>query len=117
MLLEWGFGPLEIDASSYKFGEVPISNYTDYTIITLDRKTEPTSTQLQQFNAIYGKDIDQKNLQQEIVCDGNPEVTVTPGPWLSIFHKGCVKSRHKVLMQDSLLVLTLRSELKEAQTV
>jgi hypothetical protein len=82
MLLEWGFGPLEIDESSYKFGEVPVSNFTDYTIVTLDRKTEPTTEQLRAFNAIYGKDVDQKNLQQEIVCDGNPEVTVAPGPWI-----------------------------------
>ena len=82
MLLEWGFGPLEIDKTTFKFGEVPISNFTDFTEITLDRKTEPTAQELLDFNAIYGKDIDQKNLQQEIVCDGNPEAVVTPGPWI-----------------------------------
>lgn len=82
MLLEWGFGPLEIDKTTFKFGEVPISNFTDFTEITLDRKTEPTAQQLLDFNAIYGKDVDQKNLQQEIVCDGNPEAVVTPGPWI-----------------------------------
>lgn len=81
MLLYWGYGPLEITEASYKFGEVPVANFDNKTIITLDRKTEPTATQLEQFDAIYGKDVDQVVTNQELVCDGNPEVAVTPGPW------------------------------------
>lgn len=81
MLLYWGYGPLEITEASYKFGEVPVANFDNKTIITLDRKTEPTATQLEQFDAIYGKDVDQVVTNQELVCDGNPEVisrTLTP---------------------------------------
>lgn len=81
MLLVWGYGPLDIQSSTYKFGEVPISNFTDYNIITLDRKTEPNAETKRQFDLIYGKDVDQKAPQQELVCDGNPEVVVPPGPW------------------------------------
>ena len=83
MLLVWGYGPLSIDDNSYKIGNVPLINYDPESIrkITLDRKTEPTDTEKRNFNAIYGKDITQVNTQIELVCDGNPEETVTPGPW------------------------------------
>lgn len=84
MLLYWGHGPLSFDNNSYKFGDVPITNFTDYTFITLDRSTnngvvDPTT--LSDFNAIYGTDVDQVVLNQELVCDGNPEQVVSPGPW------------------------------------
>lgn len=81
MLLVWGYGPLSIDDNSYKIGDVPLSSFTDYQKITLERKTEPSDNDKRNFDAIYGKDITQSNTQVELVCDGNPESTVTPGPW------------------------------------
>lgn len=83
MLLVWGYGPLTIDDNSYKIGEVPLSSYDPENIkkITLDRKTEPTTIERANFDAIYGKDVAQVNTQVELVCDGNPESSVTPGPW------------------------------------
>lgn len=81
MLLVWGYGPLSIDDNSYKIGEIPLSSFTDYNKITLERKTEPTAIEKTNFDAIYGKDITQVNTRVELVCDGNPESTVTPGPW------------------------------------
>jgi sulfur carrier protein ThiS len=81
MLLVWGYGPLNIDDSSYKIGDVPLSSFTNYNKITLDRKTEPSSSVKMNFDAIYGKDVTQVNTAVELVCDGNPETTVTPGPW------------------------------------
>lgn len=82
MLLVWGYGPLNIDESTYKIGDIPLVNYSDYQLITLDRKTEPTTTVKNQFDAIYGKDITQIQVSTELTCDGNPEGSVTPGPWL-----------------------------------
>jgi Putative phage tail protein/NlpC/P60 family len=89
MLLTWGYGPLVIDASTLRIGDIAISNFTlgqfsDNTtkFITLDRRTEPTSTELNRFNSIYGNDIYQVYKNLVLVCDGNPEVsTVTPGPY------------------------------------
>lgn len=81
MLLVWGYGPLNIDDTSFKIGESAISNFTNVTKTTLDRKTEPTVDEKRNFDAIYGKDVTQVNTQVELVCDGNPEVSVTPGPW------------------------------------
>ena len=82
MLLVWGYGPLSIDSSSFKIGDIPISNYTNYNLVTLDRKTEPTIDELNSFNAIYGNDITQIQVSTELTCDGNPESSVSPGPWL-----------------------------------
>lgn len=81
MLLTWGYGPLTIYENTFRIGEQALSNYTDYTLINLDRKTTETSLQLSQFNAIYGNDITQTNPNLVLVCDGNPEVPVTAGPW------------------------------------
>lgn len=81
MLLVWGYGPMVIDAATLRIGAVPLNSFTDYTYITADRITELTADQERQFNSIYGKDITQVNTQVELVCDGNPEVEVTPGPW------------------------------------
>lgn len=81
MLLVWGYGPIGIDDNSYKIGDVPLTSYTDYTKITLDRISEPTAETKRNFDAVYGKDVTQINTQIELVCEGNPEVSVTPGPW------------------------------------
>lgn len=81
MLLYWGYGPLEITESTYKFGDVLVSNFDDKKIITLDRKTEPTTPVKAEFDAIYGKDVDQVTTNQELTCDGNPDTSVAPGTW------------------------------------
>jgi hypothetical protein len=81
MLLIWGYGPLTIYNDSFRIGEQAISNYTDYQLINLERKTTETYEQLSTFDAIYGNDITQVNPRLELVCDGNPEATVTAGPW------------------------------------
>lgn len=84
MLLVWGYGPLSIDASTLKIGDVAISNYTlskftDGTdkFITLDRKTTPTAAELAKFNSIYGNDVYQVTRNLTLVCDGNPEGATT----------------------------------------
>ena len=92
MLLTWGYGPLTIDNNSFRIGEQPITNYTDYTVITLDRKSTETSDDLAKFNAIYGKDTVQVNSNLELVCDGNPETTVTAGPWAEAISTEVVQS-------------------------
>jgi len=81
MLLVWGYGPLVIDNSSYRIGTIPLNNFDQVTKVDLDRITEPSGTVKQNFDAIYGKDTNQINPQLELVCDGNPEVVVSPGPW------------------------------------
>jgi predicted phage tail protein len=81
MLLVWGYGPVTIDAATLKIGETALTNYSDYTIQTLERKTEPTSTELAAFNGIYGKDVNQVYSGLTLVCDGNPEGSPSPGPW------------------------------------
>jgi len=74
MLLVWGYGPLSIDDASFKIGDVPLTSYTDYTKITLDRIAEPTAETKRNFDAIYGKDVTQANTQIELTCEGNPEI-------------------------------------------
>jgi len=89
MLLIWGYGPLDIDASTLKIGDVSLSDYTlakfsdtgEDKFITLDRKTEPTADTLAKFNAIYGSDVFQVTKNLPLACDGNPETTVAPGPY------------------------------------
>lgn len=83
MLLVWGYGPLSIDDNSYKIGDVPLSSYdaNNITKINDTRITELSTEDKRNFDAIYGKDVTQINTQVELVCDGNPESTVTPGPW------------------------------------
>lgn len=69
MLLIWGYGPLTIDDSTMRLGDVPLSDFTlresPVGKKTLDRKTIPSSTDLEIFNSIYGNDVDQyvKNLE------------------------------------------------------
>lgn len=87
MLLVWGYGPITIDRNTLKIGQVDIDEYTfgkfsDGTtkLITLDRKTTPNTTELTNFNAIYGNDVTQISKNLVLVCDGNPEgATVSTG--------------------------------------
>ncbi len=89
MLLAWGYGPLQIDASTYKIGDVALSNFILDTFsdgsqkfITLDRKTEPTTEIQDRFDAIYGSDVHQDTDSLVLVCEGNPDTpNLTPGPW------------------------------------
>jgi len=81
MLLVWGYGPLTIDTNSFRIGEQIISNYTDYQLINLDGKSAPTADEMGRFNSLYGNDITQTSPRLELVCDGNPEVSVPAGPW------------------------------------
>lgn len=82
MLLVWGYGPLTIDDNSYKIGDVPLSSFAYPPVkINDNRITELSADQKRNFDAIYGKDVTQINTAVELVCDGNPEVSVTPGPF------------------------------------
>lgn len=81
MLLTWGYGPLVIDESSLKIGDIGISNFDNYSLRTLNRISEPTTTDLNIFNGIYGNDVTQVQKNITIACAGNPESVVTPGPW------------------------------------
>jgi sulfur carrier protein ThiS len=108
MLLVWGYGPLHIDDATLKIGEVPLPNFDGLRYITLDRKVDEPASDLQEFNAIYGKDREQKYVGIELVCEGLPPVsafgsgpragrlfkvsfggapwtpTTTPGPWTEV---------------------------------
>lgn len=92
MLLTWGYGPLTIDASTLKIGDIPISNFDNKTIETLDRKTEPNSVELQRFNSIYGKDVNQVYTNVELICDGNPQgnTVVTTEPNMLYINLGSI---------------------------
>jgi hypothetical protein len=86
MLLIWGYGPLVIDQATLKIGEVSISEYTlPRPVVTLDRRTEPTAQQILDFNAIYGKDVNQVVKNITLVCDGEYDAVLnesTFGPWI-----------------------------------
>jgi sulfur carrier protein ThiS len=73
MLLVWGYGPMVIDAATLRIGDIPLTSFTDYNYITLNRIAEPTATEERNFNSIYGKDVAQVNTQVELTCEGNPE--------------------------------------------
>ena len=59
MLLIWGYGPLYIDYSTLKIGDVLLSDYSNVTVSHLDRIAEPTEEQKRAFDAIYGTDTQQ----------------------------------------------------------
>lgn len=79
MLLAWGYGPLVIDQSTFKIGDIA---YTDFQfgkfsdgsdmLITLDRRNDQQAT-IEKFNTIYGRDVFQVQKNIELICDGNPE--------------------------------------------
>jgi sulfur carrier protein ThiS len=83
MLLVWGYGPLNIDASTLRIGGVPLTDYPKHQIATLNRINEPTAAQKVAFDALYGEDYSPAIQAGLLVCDGNPETTVTPGPWVN----------------------------------
>jgi sulfur carrier protein ThiS len=77
MLLVWGYGPLNIDENTLRIGGVPLTDYPKREVVTLDRIEEPSSGKLAQFNAIYGQDYSPAIQAGPLVCDGNPEGTIT----------------------------------------
>lgn len=86
MLLIWGYGPLVIDAATLRIGDVALTEYTlPRPVVTLDRRTEPTPQQMLDFNAIYGKDVNQVIKNITLVCDGEYDAVLnesTFGPWV-----------------------------------
>lgn len=82
MLLLWGYGPLNIDASTLKIGNVAL---TDYTLpvppVTLDRKTNPTAQQILDFNAIYGQDVKVVSSNLTLTCPGQYNAVLTEGTY------------------------------------
>jgi hypothetical protein len=86
MLLLWGYGPLNIDASTLKIGNISISEYTlPVPPVTLDRKTTPTAQQSLDFTAIYGKDVDVVASNATLTCPGQYSAVLTEGtfgPWV-----------------------------------
>ena len=91
MLLVWGYGPLTIDATTLKIGEVPIENYdlgnilisqpggpvegSGYELqpypglITFDRKAAISAQDQLIFDGIYGTDVEQLNSGVELTGD------------------------------------------------
>ena len=82
MLLLWGYGPLNIDASTLKIGNIAL---TDYTLpvppVTLDRKTNPTAQQVLDFNAIYGQDVKVIASNTTLTCPGQYNAVLTEGTY------------------------------------
>ncbi len=83
VLLVWGYGPLYIDGNTLRIGGVPLTDYPKHEIVTLDRRTTPTDIDIQNFNRLYGQDYSPPIQPATLVCDGNPEGAVTPGPWIN----------------------------------
>ena len=80
MLLLWGYGPLNIDASTLRIGNIALSEYTlPVSPVTLDRKTTPTAQQLLDFTAIYGKDVDVVSSNVTLTCPGQYSDVLTEG--------------------------------------
>jgi hypothetical protein len=87
MLLLWGYGPLNIDSATLKIGNIAL---TDYVLpippVTLDRKTTHSSTEITNFNAIYGKDVKVVPSNITLACPGQYDATLsesTFGTWIS----------------------------------
>ena len=83
MMLAWGYGPLYIDASTLKIGEVAFSDFdfakfADGTnqVVTLDRQNDVQAT-IDRFNTIYGRDIYQVQRNIDLAFDANPETSTS----------------------------------------
>lgn len=105
MLLCWGYGPLQIDRTSFKIGDIPLVNYVDssgnptYVIETLDRKVEEDDTPL---NQIYGNDVDQVQVNLDLTCDGNPQFVPDTYSGSSVYNAGTNTSVMTAYFNDSL---------------
>ena len=78
-LLVWGYGPLVIDQSTLRIGDAAWSTFSDKQIVTLDRITEPTAAQKAAFDALYGRDVEQKIRNITLTAVG-PNETSQPAP-------------------------------------
>ena len=72
-MVAWGYGPLTIDYATLKIGNVAIADYTIEKQAHRDRKGTETQQQIDDFNAIYGSDVNQIVKNIELTCDYNPE--------------------------------------------
>jgi hypothetical protein len=63
MAILWGYGPLAV--SDLRIGDVPISQYEEVTVETVNGETGES---LARFNSIYGKDVKQLSPQAELLC-------------------------------------------------
>jgi sulfur carrier protein ThiS len=83
MLLVWGYGPLYIDHDTLRIGGIPISNYPKRQVATIDGINEQLPGYADYFHSIYGQDYSLPIQAAPLVCNGNPEYGVVPGPWLN----------------------------------
>jgi hypothetical protein len=82
MLLLWGYGPLNIDAATFKIGNVALTDYTlPVAPVTLDRKIAPTAQQVLDFNAIYGQDVKVVASGITLTCPGQYNAVLTEGTY------------------------------------
>ena len=72
----WGFGPLQI--TNQKIGDIGIENYTLQGSATLNGYND-TAEGITTFNNIYARDVQQNSVNTLLICDGNPEPTITGG--------------------------------------
>lgn len=91
MLLVWGYGPLSIDTSTLRIGQVNVyntdgsKNYTNFRDIHLDRISDTTTNNLlSAFNAIYGKDVQQHFPNQPLAYDGLPPAPKRGSYWSNL---------------------------------
>jgi cell wall-associated NlpC family hydrolase len=102
MLLVWGYGPLDIDETSMRIGEIPlrdysvspsVPNFTKMRYITLDRKLSESLSEQIEFNSIYGSDIQQRFSGVPLTCPGLPPVSESNSfnrtvPWVPASQPG-----------------------------
>lgn len=108
MLLVWGYGPLNIDETTMRIGEIsiydysttpPTPNFEKLKYITLDRKSTESALEQVEFDTIYGKDVQQVYKGVPLTCTGLPPVaegnwtpSTTPGPFIvAAFQNPCDK--------------------------
>jgi sulfur carrier protein ThiS len=71
--LAWGFGPLQI--TDLKIGEVNIDDYEIQDSVTLTGYND-APTNIQKFQSLYARDVEQSNLRVTLICEGNPETEI-----------------------------------------
>lgn len=140
MLLVWGYGPLHIDETTMRIGEISVydysttpatANFEKLRYITLDRKITEPASELVEFNTIYGKDIEQVYKGVELTCEGLPPIaassnftwwagrrdttpwapTATPGPWIEAgFQNSCDKISVAIHFPQGLRAIIVQGE-------
>lgn len=82
LLLIWGYGPLRVYEDTLKVGDTPLGNYI-HTQETITYTYTPGSSEIARFNNLYGRDINQETVNIPLTCEGDPEASVNPGPWIN----------------------------------